>query len=297
MKIQKLLLASFLFLGLQRTSAQITITSADMPNLNDNILISVNTSLANFQPNATGANYTWDYSKLIPDSQRYVDFISPLSSPYQFLAFASAPTYAVHNYTPDALPWSLIGGGTPPTNAYDFYKKSAASYNMVSEGLTEAGTPIPEIYSAQDRVYAFPINYLNKDSSNSAFAFPIPNQGYYSKKQKRVNQVDGWGTLITPYGTFNALRIKSTLTITDSIYIDTVHFGFTIPRAIAYEYKWFGQGSKIPLLEVDATAAGNGVTVTRANWQDSAIKPMSVSFNVQNTCPIVNEGSLTANVT
>jgi len=84
MKVKKLLLASVLILGLYRVTAQITITNADMPNLNDNILISVNTSLANFHPDSTGANYTWDYSKLIPDSQRYVNFVSAATTPYPF---------------------------------------------------------------------------------------------------------------------------------------------------------------------------------------------------------------------
>ncbi|HTA62335.1 MAG TPA: gliding motility-associated C-terminal domain-containing protein [Bacteroidia bacterium] len=299
MKVKKLLLASALFFGLYTASAQITITSADMPNPNDNILISVNTSLANFQPNLTGANYTWDYSKLIPDSQRYVSFVPPASSPYPlFIFLGGGASYGTRNYTPDALPWSLIGGGTPPTNAYDFYKNSGASYNFIGEGLTEGTTMIPAYNSVPDRVYAFPMNYLNKDSSNSVLSIPIPNQFYYGKRQKRVNQVDGWGTLITPYGTFNALRVKSTLTIVDTIYIDTVHLGFKIPRPITYEYKWFGVGSKIPLLEIDATATGgNNITVTRANWQDSLLKPIAVSFIQQSTCPIVKEGSLTAHVT
>jgi len=142
------------------------------------------------------------------------------------------------------------------------------------------------------------MNYLNKDSSNSSISLPIPNLGYYGKRQKRVNQVDGWGTLITPYGTFNTLRIKSTLTINDTIYLDTLHAGFTIPRPIAYEYKWFSAGSKIPMLEIDATAAGgNNVTIARVNWRDSLMTTPTVSFIEQSTCPIVNEGSLTANVT
>ncbi|MEO8761786.1 MAG: gliding motility-associated C-terminal domain-containing protein [Bacteroidia bacterium] len=291
MNLKKLLAASALLLPLCKLSAQITITSADMPNLNDNILISVNTSLANFHPDSTGANFLWDYSNLIPDSQRYVNFVSATTTPYTFLAFNS--TYGVRNYTPDAIPWSLIG--SPPTNVYDFYKKSGSDYKQVDQGLTEAGAALPIPFQAADRVYSFPMHYLGKDSSNSAFAFPIPNTGYYAKKQKRVNNVDGWGVLKTPYGTFNALRIKSILTISDSIYIDTVHFGFTIPRAIQYEYKWFSAGSKIPMLEIDATAAtGNNVTVTRVNWQDSAFV---INFTDQSSCPLVNEGSITANVT
>jgi len=294
MEIKKLLIASVLLLSFSKLSAQITITNADMPNVNDNILISVNTSLLGFHPDSTGTNFFWDYSRLIPDSQRYVNFVSAITTPYALLAFNS--TYGVRNYSPDAIPWALIG--SPPTNVFDFYKKSAADYRQVDQGLTEAGAALPIPFQVTDRIYSFPMHYLNKDSSNSVFAFPIPNTGYYAKKQKRVNTVDGWGTLKTPYGTFNALRIKSILTITDSIYIDTVHFGFTIPRAIQYEYKWFSAGSKIPMLEIDATTGvGNNATVTRVNWRDSLLIVPSVSFIEQSTCPAINEGSLTAHVT
>jgi gliding motility-associated-like protein len=296
MKIKKLLLASILFFGLHSLSAQITITNADMPNLNDNILISVNTSLANFHPDSTGANFMWDYSKLIPDSQRHVQFVSAASTPYA-LPF-SLPTYSnfgVRNYTPYPFPWSIIGSA--PTNVYDFYKKSNTAYTCTGEPLTEGTTAIPLPYAIADRVYAFPMNYLGKDSSNSVFSLPnITGLGAYVKKQKRVNEVDGWGILKTPYGTFNALRVKTTLTITDSVYIDTVHFGFTVPRAIGYEYKWFSQGSKIPMLEIDANAAGTGITIVRANWRDSLMVTPTVTLTAQNTCPVINEGSLTANV-
>jgi gliding motility-associated-like protein len=295
MNIKKLLFASVMFVGLHSLSAQITITKADMPSVNDNILISVNTSLSGFHADSTGANYIWDYSKLIPDSQRYVKFESPAATPYG-TPFSFLSTYGVRNYTPDQFPWSLLG--SPPTNVYDFYKNSSAAYTLIGEPLTEGATSIPLPYSASDRVYLFPMHYLQKDSSNSVMSLPnIPGLGSYVKKQKRVNQVDGWGTLITPYGTFNTLRIKSILTITDSIYIDTLHTGFTIPRPIAYEFKWLANGMKIPLLEIDANAAGGtNVAIIRANWRDSLMATPTVTITSQNTCPVINEGSLTATV-
>ncbi len=294
MKILKsLLTVTLLFIGGQNF-AQITITSADMPSVNDNILISVNTSLNGFLPAATGPNHVWDYSFLIPDSQRVISHVSASTTPYTLYNFLA--TYGVYNYQPDQFPFSLLG--MPPTNVYDFYKKTGTFLAIVGQGITVGGNAIPALYNAADRVYSFPITYLGKDSSNSSFSFPLPNIGYYAKKQKRLNEVDGWGTLTTPYGTFNTLRIKTTLTILDSIYLDTIHFGFTIPRQIIYQYKWFTNGKKIPLLEIDATAGlAGGLTIDRVNWRDSIVSPMQVNFTEQSSCPIVNEGSLTANIT
>ena len=119
----KKVLLPLLFIGLSfQTQAQITITSADMPNTNDTIRLSVKTSLSGFSPAATGANYTWDYTNLIPDSQRVVKFVSASTTPYSIFNFLSS--YGTINYTPDQFPFSLLG--TPPSNVYDFYKESSS---------------------------------------------------------------------------------------------------------------------------------------------------------------------------
>jgi gliding motility-associated-like protein len=141
------------------------------------------------------------------------------------------------------------------------------------------------------------MNYGNVDSSNSGFAFPLPNIGFYAKKQFRKNTVDGWGTLKTPFGTFQTLRVKSEIDIVDSIHIDTLGFGFNIPRQKIYEFKWLANGKDIPILQIDATQGfGGGLTIDRVNWQDSIIPPLNVSLITQSSCPIVNEGAITAQI-
>lgn len=277
--------------------AQITITKNDMPNAGDTIRISVKTSLTGFQGTATGANYTWDYSTLKPDSQRTVKCVSGLNTPYA-VPYGFLATYGIYNYTPDQFPWSLAG--SPPTQVYDFYKKNTNYLAIIGQGMTLQGQPIPALYSGgtADIVYKFPLNYQNKDTSTCYFGAPIPGFGYYRKKQTRINEVDGWGSLTTPFGTFNTLRVKSTLMISDSIYLDTLGFGVTIPRQNIVEYKWLAPGKKIPVLEIDGTMDILNITYTvnRVNWQDAYIAPLTIAFSGQNTCPLVNEGSATATI-
>jgi gliding motility-associated-like protein len=288
--MKKIFLSLLLLLTAGLTQAQITIGQSDMPNTNDTIRISVRNSLSNFSSGATGANYFWDYSNLIPDSQRVVKFVSPLSTPYIFFLSSS---YGEKNFTPDAFPFSLLG--TPPTDVYNFYKETSTYFAMTGQGLTVSGAALPAIYFSNDILYRFPLNYLNVDSSNSGFAFPLPNIGFYAKKQFRKNTVDGWGTLKTPFGTFQTLRVKSELEIVDSIHIDTLGFGFNIPRQKIYEFKWLANGKDIPVLQIDATEGlGGGLTIDRVNWQDSIIPPLNLSLISQSSCPIVNEGSITS---
>jgi hypothetical protein len=84
-----------------------------------------------------------------------------------------------------------------------------------------------------------------------------------------VNEVDGWGT-VNYFGTsYNALRIKTTINASDSIYIDMLGFGFQFDRPEAIEYKFLVHEFMVPLVQVNYTAGANtGVLV--------AAGPMSV---------------------
>lgn len=276
-----------------RLQGQITITNSDLPNAQDTIRLSVTTTLAGFQPGATGANHTWDYTFLLPDSQRVVKCESPSNTAYPLYTFLA--TYGIYNHNPDQFPFVLMG--TPPEDVYDFYKKTSSSLAIVGQGITVAGNTLPAIYSVADKVYSLPLNYGNKDSSTSTLSFPIPGIGYYEKKQVRRNQVDGWGTLQTPYGTFNTLRIKTTLMITDSIYLDTIQFGFSLPRQTLHEYKWLAPGGKLPILQIDATESFQGtLSVDRVNWRDSVINDLSVALLAKPSCRASTDGSVTATI-
>ncbi|MBA3706404.1 MAG: gliding motility-associated C-terminal domain-containing protein [Bacteroidetes bacterium] len=290
MSFKKSMLISFLIILIYRMDAQIVITSSDMPNVKDTVRLSVKQTLPVFNQNLTGANYTWDYSFLIPDSQRVEKFLSPFTTGYPFAGALS--TYALTNYNPDALPFALLGRA--PTNALNFYKKQSTQLAITVQGVTTGGNALPILQNPADIVYRFPLQYGNKDSSNSGYANTLPGFGYFSKKQKRVNTVDGWGMLTTPYGTFNTLRVKSIFTVTDSIYLDTLGFGFNIPMPTVYEFKWLAQGRKLPVLEIDATAAftGSAITVTDVLFQDSLWGDLNIRLDPSATCPAAKEGAL-----
>ncbi len=126
------------------------------------------------------------------------------------------------------------------------------------------------MYSPQDVIYKFPLDYGDIDSCDSQFGPPsiIPLPFYYGQKIHRINEVDGWGILTTPYGTFPSLRVKTTLSIRDTL-ADSSGLGFAIPRPLQYEFKWLKAGGKIPYLQVDAIDAGGTPVVTQISYRDS----------------------------
>jgi hypothetical protein len=86
------------------------------------------------------------------------------------------------------------------------------------------------------------MNYGNVDSSYSGYSVKIPNTFSSSTNSFRLNEVDGWGLLTTPFGSFNTLRVKTIITAHDSLFLDTLGFGFGISVPQQIEYKWIGKG-------------------------------------------------------
>ncbi|MGZ6522888.1 MAG: hypothetical protein ACXVDT_13725, partial [Bacteroidia bacterium] len=178
-------------------SAQITVTSSDMPNAGDSIFISVTNSVGTIDPTLTGASYSWDYSTLTPNLQRFEKFDSPLTFPTPFnLIFNIFNTsYGRVNNTITSIPIP----GVTLNAAYDFLKESSSKLKQIGAGYTINGTPLPFLYSSDDVIYTFPMNYLNTDSADYQYGLPIPTVGYYGQKGHRVNVVVGWGNVTTPF--------------------------------------------------------------------------------------------------
>lgn len=248
--------------------AQITVTSADMPNPNDSIVISTVTP-AGVTVLPAGAGTTWDYSTLVPTIQRYDKYDSPLTftAPFNLIFNPSNTSYGRDNYqlTSFALP------GFALTNAYDFLRETSTQWKQVGIGYSLNATPIPFMYSSADIIYRFPMNYNNIDSCNYSYQLPfaIPGLGFFAESGKRHNTVDSWGSVTTPFGTFNALRVKSVVDAVDTVYLDALGFGTNVPRPRRIEYKWIANGMKIPVLEIDATETFGTEIINNIQFIDS----------------------------
>lgn len=259
-----------LFCALAST-AQITISSADMPDANDSLYVSNATTIGTHHPAETGAGFSWDYSDLKPVSQMPQKFDAPGKFPsiYNFMFNKLNTSYGKNN--PLVVATNIPG--IKFDAAYDFFKESSAALNQIGVGYMMNGTPLPFIYKHPDVIYRLPMNYQNMDSCDFDFGLAVPGYGYYGQSGRRHNLVDGWGELKTPLGTYTALRVLSKVDITDTLYIqqDSTGFGFPIKRPTRYEYKWFAAGSKIPVLQIDAMIINNQQVFT-ATFLDSLRK-------------------------
>lgn len=260
------------------TQAQITITEADLPVVDDTFRLS--TALdPQIDYATTGANQTWDYSYLEAISQD-IDTIFPVDfTPFAYqLLFDNGIIYPDHkaDYATRGIEFDLLGQLTLE-DVYNFTQVDSNSLRTVGFGARINGIPAPIQYDSIEVVYDFPVNYGNIDSSNFLFGQGVPSVGYYGATGTRYNEVDGWGTLITPFGTFDALRIKSEIVRTDTFYLDLVGFGFNFPNN-STEYKWLGVGSGVPLLTIITNDGFGGEMVQSIEYQDS-IRPTILNID------------------
>ena len=251
--------------------SQITIGTGDFAAGGDTIRLSIaNTAPSNTSLATNGANALWDYSGLVPNSQDVDSLLSVSSTGITYAIFFANLPFNSNRANIAAKGANLAGGGgaVPITDVFNYFYNSSSNYKQVGFGANISGITTPIPYGSKDIVYSFPCNFGNIDSSDSDYSISIPSQGSAVGQQRRVNNVDGWGTLITPLGTFNTLRVVSELTGKDSVFISSIGFGLSFPRTKTREYKWLTTNGKVPVLQINVNVNGQNETVTSIRYKD-----------------------------
>jgi len=254
-----------------------TITSADMPLVGDTLRSSQTVALPTGAPSFTvsGANQTWNYAGLVPASQRVDRFLSVSDAAVGLQAITFGALGGVNQATlaqPRSLP-AGAGAVLPITDPKEFFKVSSSDFRSVGFGATYTGIGLPVTYrdqAHQDVIYRFPLAYGNtSDISYSDFEVSAPGTATLRQRRQRTNEVDGWGTVTTPFGTFQALRVVTTLTDRDSLVVGTTPGGPATLLPTQRQYKWLANGVHVPVLTITTTEVGGTQQVTAVEYRDS----------------------------
>jgi len=264
-------LTLFALAGLLGVFAQspITLGNSNMPSSGDTLRftnIQLN-SLSNYTN--TGASYVWDFRAVVSGTSGLRSYKSALQTPYAFYFLNPA------NYGEKVDNFSANTGSFAISNYYNFYKKSSSPNCFQAEGvgLSLNSIPVAAFYTDKDELYNFPMSYPQYDSTTFKFTtlttslLPIS----YTRAGYRVTKVDGWGSVTTPFGTDNCLRVMTTqysmdtMAVTLSTLIPVpIKFGFPNNQR---SYQWLTLTSKIPYMEVNGSLIGNNFTVTQARYR------------------------------
>lgn len=258
--MRKLFTPIFLIIS-QLSFGQISIVNSDMPRQNDTMRFSLATSgITALQAAKTGADTTWDFTNLVANSQDIEKFYAPSATPYviQF-GLINAATYGIKDNALNNL--ASLGGAAGFTieNIYGFYKNTATASVLIGRGATVSNIPLGLNLNPRDTVFKFPLNYGDVDTTYYAGSTSISGLGGIAQQGRRINVVDGWGVIKTPYGQFDCIRIKTTITGVDSIELSTFKIPIPTNKTI---YTWYAKGQHYPIMEITQTIGiGAGLTI------------------------------------
>jgi len=258
-------------------TSQITISNSDFADGGDITATSTATDPA-IDYVTTGANQTWDFSNLTATGQTVRDYqlVSGASFLVQFVFGSFAPSdYKATNYLPsDALPLDQISNFLPVSitdvNAYS--KNSADSITSVGLSVVVEGTEIPFKSDTIETRYKFPLNFNDTYYSRGYSKLdmnPVFN-GVWIQYRQRNSVVDGWGSITTPYGTFDVLRIDHFITELDSLIFEIQGFPIAIELPIpdSHEYEWIAVGEQEPILRIITSIIQGNEQVTSIEYKD-----------------------------
>lgn len=226
----------------------------------------------------TGANHTWDFSDLTPNSQRFTD-CHPMSdaSMLSNLLFGpmAATAYKASYFAPTTdIPLDQLTSFLPVTldEISLFTKNTSTAINSVGYEFSISGQGVPAKSDTIETRYPLPLTYGDSYTSHG-FTDLNMNPIYDAKwiqHRYRESVVDGWGSITTPYGTFDVLRINHRILETDSLYItfDTLGTWIGIPVPEAHEYEWRALTEREPILRVKTSVILGTEQVTSIEYRD-----------------------------
>lgn len=290
--------------------AQTTYLSTDYAAQNESFIVSTATAPAlALDYVQTGANFNWDYSALIPASQQTITYQNPNNAGYKtiwcllngYIINCNSQFNNSFNLA-TRLTDGLVLQGIGLTNVTDHLKLTTSSLEdkMIGANITFNGTTVPFVASFQspDVLYQFPMNFNDNYTNNSALSldltpFGVPVQ--IASTGQRTNLVEGWGSLVTPFGTFpNVLKMKTTLVSNITITNNGVPQQTTVTTI---SYKWFDSAYGIPVLQVDGNEVAGQWVPTTVNYFDIerclapnalfAYLPLAADFD-----PVTNNASV-----
>jgi len=247
-------------------------------------------SLDNFS--STGANHTWNFSKLKGVCQQQLVFRDPKSTGFNFLTwpylfFGNSVNLSSTNNQ------SISIGDLTETNNNSYFSKSGTSLSQkacsFSIAYNNVSFDIKNVYASEDVLYKFPLNYGDTYSSHGGYVTQFPGLYYITQSISRTNKVDGWGKLVTPNGTYsNCLRIRSDVTQKDSFSIQ----GTCIPSITAnyVEFRWLDPSTGYPVLYVQQIKLGSAYLTSVIQYLDQkeAFAP-TAAFSYVPSSPNVND--------
>ncbi len=200
----KKLLSLFLVIALAyNINAQITINSIDLI-VGDSLFQATDSTSQTNLFSSGGADLTWDFSEVL---QQKIDTIAPIDP---------ATTDHADDFTNSNLAFGTVEfAGYTQNNTNEYVSLGFGGY------IASIDADILMVFSDADTINDFPMNYGDSRDA-AAYGTTTANvQGQdirLSRSTFRTQEIDAWGEITTPEGTYDVLRVNEYLIEIDSVF-------------------------------------------------------------------------------
>lgn len=102
----------------------------------------------------------------------------------------------------DAVP------GLQITDRFDYFRTYSSSLKKVGFCANINGLPASVRYDTIETIFNFPLSYGEADYSGGYYLASLPSLGAYGQWIRREYEVDGWGSLQTPFQTYDVISLQ-----------------------------------------------------------------------------------------
>lgn len=247
---------------------QITLTTSDMPVPGDTLPSASDTLAGWVNVGSAGANQTWDFSQAAHHVTTPTRAVAPSSTAYSG-SFGTS-TVALTNDNVNYL----------------YYKNSASDYiaTGIAGDLLMNGQTRAVVFNPTSTTYEFPTQYLNdfsgtsqlqETASGSSVNQPV-DQVRLTVTSNYRDTIDGWGTTITPVGSYASLRQRRVEYVHTLVEIKLFSFSPWTTAADIYDtvrtYNWLAKETKGVVVSLGMDSLDN---IVRLNY--SLVPPEPVA--------------------
>jgi hypothetical protein len=258
-----------------RASAQITIDQSDMPTISTTV-VTDSDGVTKPSPGTMGGPQYWDFSTLLKQQAKTVQFMAPGSTQY---AADFSPS--------DNLADSTYGG-----NGYNFFQTNASFFSAqgAEEIVVADATPfqIEMNLSPDFEQSALPATLgsivpssisAGMEQFSKTISFIVTGEKFYDTISYN-DTVDAWGTMKMPNGqTYDVLRQKHNEIDYENVYIYIISWN-SYERIVTYktQYDWYAKGVGYILVEMDMDSTSS--TVKDIIWDTTAPPPVTTGITI-----------------
>ncbi len=201
-------------------------------------------------PGNSGVSQTWNFSSMSGTSAGLTNVVAPSITP-NASSFSNANIAALNN----------------TAGTCNYYKKTSSA--IQSYGVTGSSTVIP--YSNPEDFLHFPFAYTNTFTDPWEGQFSSGGYTFY-RTGTTIVTADGWGTLITPAGTYtDVMRVHFVENYQDSAFLGTPY----ITTYVNDQYMWYKESVHVQLASVFILTPSTGSAYTGGTYTSTIVTGIS----------------------